>query len=614
MQTDLETIRDTFEIGYEAYEDSYKEAAEVWNLYHNRHFTQEQLNVLRMRGQPPETFNVIKMLARMLVGYFSTVTNTVVARPVNPRDTELAGLLNDTIKAVFDDNRFDMLGDQIKLSGLLTGVLACETNVRDSGERDQFNRPINEIDHAYVPTHELVFDPSAKESDYSDARFLHRHRWMSEDRVKKLLGDSAIEKLDAYYNTVNVETAEFDYANPNGQHVGIYRIHDNYLVVHTVIEGDDGKRWSVYWSGDVELMRTEITFRKAKWPYRIQFVHQSDQTEFYGLFREVIESQHSINQAVIRLQQLVNSEKVYAEDGAVDDMAEFEARVARVNAVVPVLKLSGIKVEKATAEAEKQYVILERAIDRIQRVLGINDSFLGMAFASDSGRKVKLQQNASVMSLRYVSSRIESFYRSLGEDTAYLIQQYFTANQVLAVSDEVTGDRYLELNKPMTKFTGQFDAQGNPIYQPIMQLVLNPDTQEPAVTEKGEVVYAPVSELETDFSYMTFKVRINSATFNDEDERAQLLLETVMSGQVGAMMSQINPAGFFSMAALSMKSMKTKYSPQIVEVLEQTAQMLGGNPEANAQASMMAQEMPGQSGQAMSKALKLPTNTNEDAV
>ena len=179
------------------------------------------------------------------------------------------------------------------------------------------------------------------------------------------------------------------------------------------------------------LDKQEITFREARWPYRIQFLHRSDNKEYYGLYREIIASQHAINQAVIKLQQLVNTEKVYVEENAVADMDEFSVKVARVNAVVPVLRLNGIKVEHATSEVREQYNIIDSALSRIQRVLGINDSFLGMAFASDSGRKVKLQQNATIMSLRYVTSRIEAFYRSLGEDTAKLIKQYYTANQIL---------------------------------------------------------------------------------------------------------------------------------------------------------------------------------------
>jgi hypothetical protein len=108
---------------------------------------------------------------------------------------------------------------------------------------------------------------------------------------------------------------------------------------------------------------------------------------------------------------------------------------------------------------------------------------------------------------------------------------------------------------------------------------------------------------------LDFQIRVESNSYNDEDEKAQLLLETVMSGQVGQMVSQVNPAGFFQMAALSIKSTKTKYSPNMATILEQTAQMLGGDPAATEQAMMAGAQGGGQSPK--SKALKLPTNTNE---
>lgn len=611
MKAEITDLQDSFKIGYEAYYNSRIEAEQVWDLYHNRHFTQDQLNTLANRGQPAETFNVVKMFSRMLVGYLSTIVNTVKAVPVNPRDALNAALMNDTIKAVFEENRFDMVGDQIKLSAIISGVLACETNVVDTGVRDRFGRPINRVVHSDVPTSELVFDPQSTKDDYSDAMFLHRFKWVHESVVAKVFGKDKLAKLTEYYNHLEIPEADFEYRNEH-RFNGKYKVYNNYLIVHSVLEDDDGKRWSCFWCDTVMLDKQEITFREARWPYRIQFLHRSDNKEYYGLYREIIASQHAINQAVIKLQQLVNTEKVYVEENAVADMDEFSVKVARVNAVVPVLRLNGIKVEHATSEVREQYNIIDSALNRIQRVLGINDSFLGMAFASDSGRKVKLQQNATIMSLRYVTSRIEAFYRSLGEDTAKLIKQYYTANQILAVSDEMVGERWIELNKPIEEFSGQFDPAGQPVMQPILMPMVNPDTNEPVEDEAGNLVYVPVNELETELAHMDFKIRIEAAAFNDEDERAQLMLETVMSGQIGSMMSQVNPAGFFKMSALAMKSMKTKYTPDIVDVLNQTAQMLGGNPEASAQASQMAQGMPRE--QAMSRSLKLPTNTNEEAL
>lgn len=610
MKAEIKDLKDSFEIGYEAFYDSRKEAEEVWNLYHNRHFTPEQLAVLSNRGQPAETFNVIKLFARMLVGYYSTLINTVVISPSNPRDIDTASMLNDVVNSVFVKNRFDIEGDSIKLGGIISGLLCSYVGVKNTGATDAFNRPINECETNHVPDYELVLDPSSTNDDYSDARFLHRFKWMTEDRVRKVFGKDKLDKLVEYWNHLEVSEADFEYRYGES-FAGKYRLHNNYLVVHSVIEDEDGKNWSCFWCGDTMLEKTEITFRDVRWPYRVQKLHSSDKTEYYGIFREIIQSQHALNQAVIKIQLMVNSEKAFIEDGAVEDLDEFTSAFNRVTAVIPVVNLNGVKVEKLTRDIQDQYIIIDRALDRIQRVLGINDSFLGMAFASDSGRKVKLQQNASIMSLRYITARIEAFWRSLGEDVAKLVRQYYYANQIITVSDEVVGQRWLEVNQPIMEMTGEFDRNGQPIQQPVLLPMVNPDDGEMMTDQDGNIILAPVSEEGTDFSYTDFQISVETNSYNDEDEKAQLMLETVMSGQVGQMLAQVNPAGFFQMSALSLKSARTKYSPNMVAILEQTSQMLQQTPGAQDEASMMAQGQSGGSNSAKSRSLKLPQNTNE---
>ena len=72
-----------------------------------------------------------------------------------------------------------------------------------------------------------------------------------------------------------------------------------------------------------------------------------------------------------------------------------------------------------------------------------------MAYASDSGRKVKLQANAAMVALRYITKKLELYYKMVGWDTANLIKQYYTANQVLRIADESVGERWVEMNKPI---------------------------------------------------------------------------------------------------------------------------------------------------------------------
>lgn len=128
--------------------------------------------------------------------------------------------------------------------------------------------------------------------------------------------------------------------------------------------------------------------------------------------------------------------------------------------------------------------------------------------------------------------------------------------------------------------------------------------------DEGNILLAPVSEEGTDFEFTEFDVKIESSSYNDEDEKGQLMLESVMSGQIGSMLAQVNPAGFFKVASLAMKTMGTKYSPQMSAILDQTAQQLGGDHAMQQQASAMAQGQPAQQ-QPMSQSLKLPQNTNE---
>ena len=614
MKADIQTLKDTFKIGYEAFEDSRAEANHIWDLYHNRHYTKEQLNILRQRGQPAETFNVVKLFSRMLLGYYSTIVNNVRVYAAKESQVDSAALLHDTVNYVFRDNNFDLTeGDKIKLAGIISGVMCSYTDVRATGEVDQFGRAMQRTSIHYVPTSEIVMDPMSRMDDYSDARYLHRFKWLDEATVDRVFSKAKREKLDAYHNHLDINEAEFEFSY-NGQFTGYYKIHDNYLVVHSVIETDDGKRWSIYWSGEEILSEKEITFKEVRWPYRIQKLHTSDKTEHYGIFREVAESQKAINQALIKIQLMVNTQKAFVEKGAVENIAEFTNAFNRVNAVMEVNDINGVKIEHLTREVQDQYIVIDKALDRIQRILSINDSFLGMAFASDSGRKVKLQQNATVMALRYLTSRIESFYKHLGWDVANLVKQYYTATQVLRISDEVAGPRWITLNAPMEVWTGQFDPQGQPIMQYMYEEVLDPADGKPIIDQEGRLVMAPIPQEETEFAFTNFEIIIEASAYNDEDEKAQLMLETVLGGPAGQLLAQVNPAGYFKTYSLAIKSMKTKYSPNISQILEETAMRLGGDPQAAQAASAMASGAQGGGSptQPKSQQLKLPQNTNEE--
>jgi len=482
--------------------------------------------------------------------------------------------------------------------------------------KDQFGRPIRRAEIGHCPSDELILDPMSTKEDYSDGRFLHRFKWVSEDHIMKEFGKEKLSELQAYDNHLQIDEAEFEFKFLQ-RFNGKYKVMDNYLLVETVIEDDEGKRWSIFWIGDVEMRRVEITHKEVRFPYRVHKIHTSNRTEHYGIFREITETQKAINQALIKIQLMVNTQKAFVEkDALVDGIDNFITSFNRVNAVIQVKNLQGIRIENLTREVLDQYTIIDKAFDRIQRILGINDSFLGMAYASDSGRKVKLQQNATIMSLRYVTGRIEQFYRLLGWDTVNLIKQYYTATQVVRIADDMTGQRWVAINQPLMRHTGQFDPRtGQPIMQPVMEVALDPANGKELKDEQGNIIVVPVPTAETDIAFTNVDISITATSYNDEDEKNQLMMESVLQGPAGQMLSQVNPAGYFKIVALSVKSLKARYSQDIAGIMEETSAMLSGTPMEQAiQQNYVMGNGQGQvaNGNApMSSQLKLPQNTNE---
>ena len=482
MKTDIKTLQDHFESWYMTNERSRLETATVLDMYHNRQWGPAQIMELESQGRPKETFNIVKSMTRALIGYYSSVVNKAQVEPTNYNDITKATMLNDIMKSEYARTDFDMVDDDVKMFGFLSGLFISHTTVNPTGEKDMFGRYEQGIEIEEVSPDTVVLDPLSSKRNYSDARGIFSFKWVDEDYIKSEFGKNktTIDKLDAYTNELNVDEAEFTYRYET-EFIGKYTVDNMYLIVHAVF-GDE----SIYFCGDVELARTKLGFPEGLTPYTVTKLQKSNREEYYGIFHEVIESQKAINQALVQIQLLVNSNKVLVETDAVEDLDEFTDAIARVNAVAEVTDLKGILIQDMSKSVVDQYTIIDKGYQRIKQVLGINDAMLGEAYASESGRKMKLQKNTGVMTLRYLTGPLELHHKYQAILVARLIADNFTAHQVLRVTDDITGNRFIEINEPMLlpklpPELAQLVAQGMPIeyaFEAMLTGQLNPMVQQ----------------------------------------------------------------------------------------------------------------------------------------
>ncbi len=583
MKPTITNLQDAFAISRDVYKDSDLEAQEIVDMFHNRQYTQAEIDVLTERGQPIETFNVIKTFSNAIAGYFDTVVNNISVTPRYTSNPTAANVLNDTVQYVLDENEFETEATKVELDGLLTGKMCVYYDIVDTKLTDEFGRKVKEIKVEHVPSAEVRIDPMSRKDDRSDSRFTSRWRWVDEEEFNDKWPNvgtvnhkgRGIHKAETY-STEGTEDVTTEFENRYGIRLrGKFEEWNNYLVVHTVMRDGD-TLWSCIWHNDIMLEKKKIPYKDMLNPYRVILMSSSDKAEHYGPFREIVETQKAINQALIQIQLLINTKKAFVETDAVGNISEFKEQFNKVNEVVVVDDLQGIKVEDLSKDIMAQYSIIDKGLERIKTVLGVNDSFLGQTFASDSGRKVNLQQNSSKSQLSVVVKRVQFLYKMVGEDIVGFIKQYYIASQVLKIADKVNGDRYLELNKPIQMPNGQRDQQGGMVTNPVFDEEIDPGTGEPMEDEYGNILMTPVSDPDSTLKFLNVDIKVEAVPYNNAAEQNQLLFETFINGPLGQSVLQTNPAGYYKVAGMQISEFGTKNSADIAQVLYETGQLVSG--------------------------------------
>lgn len=573
----VEKAKEYFEYSTDFFALSREQAKEVVDFNHNRHYTQAQLNVLANRKQPAETFNVIKSYKRVISGYLSSTISNINVKPVGIEDVNIASLGQDIVQHTLRVSKFKRMKVKLIDDLLLAGMCAYEIRAEDTGKTDQFGTKDLQIILSYLPWNEVIVDPKSREEDYSDAKYVSKFRWLSLDDIEDTWpGKSDELNRGSTFSSIDI---------PEDTQFGAkYKMQDSYLIVTTYLKDKD-KIWEVIWSGETLLEKNDIT-EMGQFPIRPIYLEKDDKG-YYGVFREVLESQKAINQALIQIQLLVNVNKVYVNKTAIEDLSEFRKAFNRVNSIIQVKDINGIKVDNLHGDVIAQYQIIDKSLERIKRILNLNDSFLGMMGSSASGRQIKLQQNMSASALNYITSNIEYMYECMGMDILSFSKKYYKAYKVIRIADQRNGDRFIELNKPF--MMPRDDGQGEEIA--VKDIEYDKD---------GNAKVIPWIERDTQIEFLDYDIEITTANYNETDDLEKLQLDQLIAGQAGAYLMNTDPASFGKVVALSMRAMKTRNSEYIADIFDQVANKLNQAPTMDPRAAQGGQSGGADMGSIMS--------------
>lgn len=564
--------KELLELSNSNYDSSIRELEYVNSFYENDQWEDKNIKNFLETNMPPETYNLVRYYTDVLIGYFSLTLNDIQVVPSKPQYNIQASLLQDIVAYTMNTNNMKIKLSKIKRDSILHGVSCCYITPEWTKEYDSYGRKVYKIVIDYVPLNEIFLDPYSVEMDYSDATFIHRVRYVSKMELKKLFPKKKKEIDQAMISSYTAR----DIYKPEDIYTYIDSMYKQLELTHTVYVDEKDRRWSVYWTGDTVLEKKEITGLSTKFPYLISKTTKCQTVGFYGSFHDILDTQKMINKMLAKMSLKAMGNKLYVESGAVDDIDKLQIQE---NSAAPIVELkdrglSKILRDNGVVDIQSFLGLIENAKKRMQDLVHVNDSILGQTYASESGRKVALQQNAAAAALEPLKQKIEQMYVTIGRAICKYAQQYYTTEQVLPLTDDIVGTRFVEINKPEKRWTGEIDANGMAVFEPVFIEYYDPATNEQVFDEEGYPIYIPLTTEETDIQYTDYQVTMSGVSYNNESENIQRYGEVILNGEMGRLLAQSDPAGFTRIMALYTRNIPSRLSEPVYELLLKSSKMI----------------------------------------
>lgn len=425
------------------------------HYYHGDQIDAATKKTLTRRKQPILTNNVVGRKIDGVVGLVERMRQDPKAYPRTPKHEDGAETATSVLRYVTDINDFSSLCAEVSRGGAINGIGGVEMSLEpgDNGDPD--------IALAAVDPDCFFYDPRSFRPDFSDARYMGVAKWIDVDLAKEMFPD----KADALDSTIaqSGETAglqqqdrELRWVDQTDKRV--------FIIEHWYIVGSV---WQCcFYTGAIELARFTSPFVDEKGQTICRFImfsanvdHDGDR---YGFVRNMKSPQDEINARRSKGLHQLNTRRIIAEKGAVQDVERARTEAARPDGFIEVNPSMRFEFDDAAKQADLQGQIafLEMAKNDIEN-FGPNPALIGQGIENKSGRAISLLQQAGMAELgpfiiAYRGWKIR-VYRAIWN----AVQHHWSAERWIRVTDNDGLAQFVQLNALSLDEYGQPTIQNN---------------------------------------------------------------------------------------------------------------------------------------------------------
>ena len=449
-----------------------EEARVARQYYHDKQWTDGEIERLKARGQQATVRNRIKRKVDFLVGVEQRLRRDPKAYPRTPQHEADADTATASLRYVCDANKWPSVSSEAMHKGLVSGI-----GVVFIGIEGQDPKLVE------VPEDRFFYDPRSIKPDFSDARYMGLHLWLDTDEAKEKWPEKA-EQLEQMMDADGGGTTTSIVEQDRDQQWGDF---ENRRI--RVVEFWEKKLWNgqmngstamtpprarmawyfCFFTGNIELESGMSPYLDEKGtpdnPYEAWSPWIDEKGTRYGLVRTLKSIQDEVNYSASKMLHRISVRQMFYKDGSVEDVDDFSKQMARPDGklkiaphaewgkdVGPVDDMKALQ-----GEAERHQL----AVQEMENY-GPNPGLVGQGQGVDgaSGRALLAQRDSGMTEMQPIFERQREWklrcYRKMWDR----VRQAWNAERFIRVTDVSNAIQFVPINSyEMDPMTGQIQAQ-----------------------------------------------------------------------------------------------------------------------------------------------------------
>jgi hypothetical protein len=422
-----------------------EEAKESRRYYHGAQWTDKEIKALKRRKQPVITSNRIVRKIDAVVGLVERLKQDPKAYSRTPQNDQGAEVATAVLRYAIDHIDWQSKYPRAARMGAIDGLAGCEIDLAygDHGDPD--------IDVHLVYGDTFFYDPRSYDDNFTDARFMGISKWIDARQAKELVPDMAdeIDKVtESGSDLATNSDREVMWVNTTAKKLRMvdhWYIHDGHWC------------WCLYVSSQ-KLLEGRSPYVDEKGKSFSKFLmfscgvdHDGDR---YGFVRNFKGPQDEINHRRSKALHILNSRKLIADKGAVDDVEKARFEWARPDGFIEKNPGREITPENQNADFAGQLQMLQEAKTEIEN-FGPNPALIGQGIEGSSGRAISLLQQAGIAELGPYMVSVRTWRLRVYRAIWNVVQRYWTAERWIRVTDDDGLAQFIQINGQTNDQYGQ---------------------------------------------------------------------------------------------------------------------------------------------------------------